>query len=108
MLNSLLLLQSLQDAQRVLADARMTAAGSSSVVWMKIHNAQKYLDSQVVELLAPPPADRPQSLLDAAASAQVAYWGALRNLETELGIDLDDVGYLEGLTVKEVIDTYGS
>lgn len=139
MLDSLLLLQSLQDAQQIFANARIELAGKSSVIWTKVYNSQKYLDAQVAELLAPPDeeftcrgcgreegvcssnpcegvkADRgeevedtPQSLLDAAVAAQLAYWDALHNLEAELEIDLDNVGQLEGLTVKEVIDTYGT
>lgn len=48
-----------------------------------------------------------QALLDVAAIAQTAYWDALRKLETAIGVDLDDVGELSGLTVQEVIDSFG-
>lgn len=54
-----------------------------------------------------------QKLLDAAAEAQSVYWDALRELEEELAaltgvdINLDDVGELAGLTVDDVIESFG-
>lgn len=54
-----------------------------------------------------------QKLLDAAAEAQTVYWDALRELEEELAaltgedINLDDVGDLAGLTVDDVIESFG-
>ena len=54
MLDSLLLLQSLSDAQTLLAKARYELAGKSTAIWTKVYNAQKHLDSQVAELLAAP------------------------------------------------------
>lgn len=47
-----------------------------------------------------------QVALDAAKEAQTAYWDALRDLETELGCDLDDVGDLSGYTVQDLIQQY--
>jgi hypothetical protein len=47
--------------------------------------------------------DARQALLDEAARAQIVYWDALRKLESAIGVDLDDVGELIGLTVQDVI-----
>jgi hypothetical protein len=47
------------------------------------------------------------ALLVSACEAQHAYWDALRDLEGELGVDIDDIGDMEGLTVKDVIDSFG-
>jgi hypothetical protein len=47
------------------------------------------------------------ALLEAAATAQTAYWDALRLLEAAIGVDLEDVGDLSGLTVEDVIASFG-
>jgi hypothetical protein len=52
MLDSLLLLNSLTDAMKLIGSARIVVAGSSSVVWEKLYNAQKYLDTQVALILS--------------------------------------------------------
>jgi hypothetical protein len=57
MLDSLLLLNSLNDAITFLKTARAMTAGGSSEVWGKLYDAHKYLDKQVEELLAPPPVE---------------------------------------------------
>jgi len=51
--------------------------------------------------------DERQAILDAAARAQTVYWEALKELERVTGVDLDDVGELAGLTVQDVIDSFG-
>jgi hypothetical protein len=45
--------------------------------------------------------------LQAAQVAQTVYWNALRALERVTGVDLDDVGDLAGLTVQDVIESFG-
>jgi hypothetical protein len=45
--------------------------------------------------------------LVSACEAQHAYWDALHDLEAELGVDIDDIGDMEGLTIKDVIDSFG-
>jgi hypothetical protein len=66
MLDSLLLLQSISDAQNILSKARYELAGKSSAIWTKVYNAQNYLDGQVAELLAPPPVEGLEAIPDAA------------------------------------------
>ena len=51
MLDSLLLLESLRDAQRLIGRARLEVAGISAL-WNKLYDAQKYLDDQMTVLLA--------------------------------------------------------
>jgi hypothetical protein len=52
MLDSLLLLNSLSDALKILKSARFDVCGSSSVVWLKLDRSCSYLDKQVAALLA--------------------------------------------------------
>jgi hypothetical protein len=57
MLDSFLLLNSINDAILILAQSKRATAQGATAVWAKVHNAEKYLNSQVGELLAPPPAE---------------------------------------------------
>jgi hypothetical protein len=62
--------------------------------------------SPTVEAATPPKFDT-TTLLIAAATMQSMYWDALRELEAAIGCDLEDVGDLAGLTVQDVIDSFG-
>ena len=53
MLDSLLLLNSLNDSIRIIYEARLKL-GPTNAIWVKLYNAQNHLDKQVAELLAPP------------------------------------------------------
>jgi len=57
MLDSLLLLNSLSDATKILHAAGVATVRGSEAVWMKLHNAKRYLNEQTAELLAPPAED---------------------------------------------------
>jgi hypothetical protein len=57
MLDSFLILNSLNDAILILAQAKRATALGAAAVWEKVSHAEKHLNSQVGELLAPPPAE---------------------------------------------------
>ena len=52
MLDSLLLLKSLEDAIRIIRSARVEVSGGSNAIWNKLHNSHDHLDKQIVELLS--------------------------------------------------------
>jgi hypothetical protein len=55
MLDSFLILNSLNDAILILAKSKRETALGALAVWEKVSHAEKYLNLQVGELLAPPP-----------------------------------------------------
>lgn len=44
-----------------------------------------------------------EELLQMAAEAQTAFWGALHDLEEAIGVDVDSSKDLEGLTVDDLL-----
>ena len=50
---------------------------------------------------------RQQLLLNQAAAAQTLYWKALFELERAVALNLDDVGDLQGLTIDQLLESFG-
>lgn len=52
MLDSLLILKSLLEANRIIVNARIEVASGSSVLWNKLNHSKEYLDSQIASTLS--------------------------------------------------------
>jgi hypothetical protein len=53
-MDSLILIQSLDEAIRIIMAARKPLAGGSLALWSLLDRAENHLDMQIKELLAPP------------------------------------------------------
>lgn len=48
-----------------------------------------------------------EELLDAVVQAQQAYWDAERDLEVELGIEIDDVDDYSQESIESLLEKFG-
>jgi hypothetical protein len=62
---------------------------------------------QVADREPPVPTPDAPALLSAAAAAQTAFWQAMTALEAATGLDLENTSDLAGMTVQDLIDSYG-
>jgi hypothetical protein len=62
---------------------------------------------QVADREPPVPTPDAPALLSAAAAAQTAFWQAMTALEAATGLDLESTSDLAGMTVQDLIDSYG-